>query len=265
MLLILAIPIVAGDVLPKSSAVSNNGVPFSTLIETVGIVREQTSRQHTITSTPNGTGGFLTAPGSSTSTSLYSSSTVSNGGYYNENKEQIFDPGSVGEETYNVNSRSLITYAAVPTIGSSLRTSESIQLLVSGTAREGNITFINPFLKELVDKYIGAFDSSYYAGSTIEHMTTGAVQRRAEIRAIGIANQTPAEIGYDISVRPDVSSGLMYADAHVTTEFGGSTIDGYENTTDARNAIDFQTESSVRGLIFKFDQFFSAKSGIDLR
>ncbi|MDR2855423.1 MAG: hypothetical protein LBV40_04635, partial [Methanomicrobiales archaeon] len=267
-LLILTIPMVAGDVLPKGN-IESNRVPISTSLEAVGIIREDTTRQHTITSSPQGGGGFLTGAlageGVSTSTSLYSASTVSNGGYYNEKKEQVFDAGGVGDDTYNIDSKSLFTYASDPVVGSSLRSSENIQLFVSGTARKLNSTFINPFIQNYVNQYAGAFDSSYYAGSTIERMTTGAVQRRAEVRNVGISNHTPAEIGYDISVRPDVSSGLMYADAVVSTEFGGSTIDGFNDTAISQKAIDFATASSVRGLIFKFDQFYNAKSAVDPR
>ena len=265
MFLSLMVPMVFGDVLPQSSAVPNNGVPGVTTVEAVGIVLEDTRRQHTITSMPQNSGGFLTSEGASTSTSMYAASTISNGGYYNENKQQVFDPGGVGKETYNIDSNSAITYASDPRIGSSLRTTENIQLLVTGTAREINATFINPFAAELVNKYVGAFDSSYYAGSTVSQMTTGAVQRRAEVRGIGIANQTPAEIGYDISVRPDVSSGLMYADASVSSEFGVSTIDGFDDTSTPQNVVDMHTSASVSGLIFRFDQFYNAKSGIDIK
>jgi hypothetical protein len=265
MFLSLMVPMISGDVLPQSSAVPNNGVPGATTVEVVGIVVEDTRRQHTITSMPQNSGGFLTSQGASTSTSTYSGSTVSNGGYYNENKQQTFDPGNVGKETYNIDSDSAITYASDPSAGSSLRTTENIQLLVTGTARKVDSTFINPFAKELLNKYVGAFDSSYYAGSTVSQMTTGAVQRRAEVRAIGISNQTPAEIGYDISVRPDISSGLMYADATVSSEFGASTIDGLDDTANPQNVVDMQTSTSVSGLIFKFDQFYNAKSGIDLK
>jgi len=266
MSLSLMVPMASGDVLPQSSAVPNNRVPSVTTVEVVGVILEDTRRQHTITSGPQNSGGFLTGgEGASTSTSIYSASTISNGGYYNENKQQLFDPGGVGKETYNIDSNSAITYASDPSVGSSLRTTENIQLLVTGTAREVNATFINPFVTELMSKYVGAFDSSYYAGSTISQMTTGAVQRRAEVRAIGIANQTPAELGYDISVRPDVSSGLMYADASVSSAFGASTIDGLGNTGIPQNVVDMQTSASVSGLIFKFDQFYNAKSGIDVK
>lgn len=265
MFLSLMAPMVFGDVLPQSSAVPNNRVPSVTTVEVVGIILEDTRRQHTITSMPQNSGGFLTSEGASTSTNIYSAATISNGGYYNENKQQLFDAGGVGKETYNIDSDSVVTYASDPRIGSSLRTTEHIQLLVTGTAREANVTFINPFVTELVNKYVGAFDSSYYAGSTVSHMTTGAVQRRAEVRAIGIANQTPAELGYDISVRPDVSSGLMYADASVSSEFGVSTIDGFDNTLIPQNVVDMHTSASVSGLIFKFDQFYNAKSGIDIK
>jgi hypothetical protein len=262
--LILVISLASADVLPKSSAVSNNQVPSTTTVEVVGIIMESTKRQHTITSMPSGGGGFLTSPGASTSSSTYSAETMSNGGYYNGNRDQVFDAGAVGKETFNIDSDSLVTYATDPSIGSSLLMNEEIQLFVSGTARELNITSVNPFVQQLAGKYVGAFDSSYHAGSSISQMTTGAVQRRAEVRGIGIANQTPAELGYDISVRPDVSSGLMYADAHVTSEFGVSIIDGLENTTIAQNVVDMETSSSVFGLIFKFDQFYNARSGIDL-
>lgn len=265
MLLIFAIPMVSGDVLPKAN-VESNRVPLSTSLEAVGIIREDTTRQHTITSIPPGGGGFLTTrPGVSTSTSLYSASTVSNGGYYNERKEQVFDAGTAGDDTYNVDSRSLLTYAFDPTIGSSLRTTENIQLFVAGTARELNSTFINPFIQDYVNKYVGAFESSYHAGSVIDRMTTGAVQRRAKVRSVGISNHTPAEIGYDISVHPDVSSGLMYADALVSSEFGVSTIDGLGDTSESQNVIDMETAASVRGIIFKFDQFYNAKSAVDPR
>jgi len=265
MLLILMIPMVSGDVLPKAN-VESNRVPISTSLEAVGIIREDTTRQHTITSIPQG-GGFLTNQGEgvSTSTSLYSASTVSNGGYYNEKKEQVFDAGAVGYDTYNVDSKSLFTYAFDPVVGSSLRSTEDIQLFVSGTARKLNSTFINPFIQNYANRYAGAFDSSYYAGSTVDRMTSGAVQRRALGRNVGLTNHTPAEIAYDFSVRPDVSSGLMYADAVVSSQFGAATIDGYDNTPLSQNVIDFETASSVRGLIFKFDQFYSVKSAVDPR
>ena len=265
MLLILVMPMVSGDVLPKANA-QNNRVPISTSLEAVGIIREDTTRHHTLTSSPRGSGGFLTnQEGISTSTSLYSASTVSNGGYYNEQKEQVFDSGAVGDDTYNIDSRSLFTYAFDPVIGSSLRSTENVQLFVSGTARQLNSTFINPFIQNYINEYAGAFDSSYHAGSSVDRMTTGAVQRRALARSVGLTNHTPAEIAYDFSVRPDVSSGLMYADAVVSSEFGVSTIDGYNNTAISQNVIDFETAASVRGLIFKFDQFYSVKSAVDPR
>jgi hypothetical protein len=263
-LLILVIPLVSGDVLPKPN-VENNRVPLSSSLEVVGIIREDTTRQHTITSIPQGGGGFLTRPGVSTSTSLYSGSTVSNGGYYNERKEQVFDAGAAGDDTYNVDSRSLFTYAFDPTVGSSLRSTENIQLFVAGTARELTSTFINPFIQDYVNKYVGAFESSYHAGSVVDRMKTGAVQRRAKLSSIGISNHTPAEIVYDISVRPDSSSGLMYADALVSSEFGVSTIDGLEDTLESQKVIDMETSASVRGIIFKFDQFYNAKSAVDPR
>jgi hypothetical protein len=57
----------------------------------------------------------------------------------------------------------------------------------------------------------------------------------------------------------------MYADAVVSSEFGVATIDGLGDTLESQNAIDFETGASVRGLIFKFDQFYNAKSAVDPR
>ena len=226
MFLALMVPMVYGDVLPKSSAVPNNQVPGVTTVEVVGIVLEETKRHQTTTSSTSGDGFLTGGLGSSTSTDQYASSTISNGGYYNENKQQVFDAGGVGKGTFNIDSDWVVTYAADPTIGSSLQTTETIRLLVSGTAALDGKKFMNPFIETFANRYIG-FDSSYHAGSAISRMTTGAVQRRAEVRSIGNANQIPAELGYDLSVRPDSSSGLMYADGSVSSQFGGTVIDGY--------------------------------------
>jgi len=261
----LMVPIVYGDVLPQSSAVSNNRVPSVTSIEVVGMVLEETKRQHTMNMVQGGDGFLTGGQGFSTSMTIYSGSTVSTGGYYSENKQQVFDAGGTGGETYNIESGSVVTYASDPRIGSSLRSTENIQLFVAGTPRElntTNSTFINPFIESLVSKYVGAFDSNYYAGSTISNMKTGAVQRRAEVRSVGSTNETPAALGYIFSVHPDVSSGLMYADAHVSSQFGGNTIDGLNNTPIAQSTVSMHTSASVAGLIFKFDQFYNAKSGV---
>ncbi len=246
------------DRLPNASGVSNFQQPISSNLQIVGMMDSKTKVQMD-TYNYNRSAGFL-APGESYSSVMYSKNMKTNGGYLSEAKRQLFDEGSQ-VRGYNVDTQGVTTYASDSATGSKLTTDEKLDMSVSGNWSRYNTTFRNVLVQNILDGYLGGFNSDYSAASQVD-LTTGQLATNAKARSVGKDVSVPAAIAYDLNIHPDSSTGLPFAEGSASTVFSVDNEEGYNTTNNLSSTKSMSDETSVNGLIFTFGKAFDASSGI---
>lgn len=263
-LVIMGNPMVA-DRLPNSSGTNNFNLPTIQHLQIVGMMDEQTSMEMYNQDFPNETtDGFLTSGrGAVLSDLVYKTSTMTNGGYLNQAKDQTYDEGSQTKGTHNVDSEIVSTYASDPAKGSKMIASEQLTLSTSGNYTLLNESIHNVLVASIADRYLGGFNSNYAAGSDVS-LTTGQLATIAKGRSVGHDDTVPASVEYTLGIHPDTSTGLPYAEGTASTKFSASNEEGYENTTTIASTKTASDSTTVDGMIFHFGKDYEAKSGVEI-
>jgi hypothetical protein len=187
---------------------------------------------------------------------------MTNGGYLSEAKHQKFDEGGQGSGTYNIDSKTVTTYASDSSIKSQLSNKEKLSMTTSGNWSETDKTIHNVLVGSIIDEYIGGFNSNYEAGSDVK-LSSGQLATIAKARSVGKDTTVPAAVSYPLGIHPDSSTGMPYAEGSASTRFVLTNEEGYSNTTNFSSTNQLVDETSVDGLIFHFGKAFEASSGVE--
>ena len=272
------------DILPETPYTPSQPMPSHSNIEVIGTIIEKTERDVSSTNRFFNGGGFLTEGEIDTHWN-YKQETISNGGYLSQSKVQTFNDGNVNKRGYNVDTATVQTYAS-DGAGSTLRSSESLSLEVSGNFSSAVDIVASPLINEIMGDYFPAFTSSYGASSDLYGVTTMASTTRGSIRGAATnSSDAPAELNYDVIVQPDASTGLGYAEAGISVDTAASWLEGpaaigdndpdtyYDpahsdwNTNywdDEARTTTYREATNAAGKVFSFSKSYSVKSGIDI-
>lgn len=260
-LVIFTVSLASADRLPNASRTNNFQVPSTTNLQLVGMMDSQTQVQIN-TANFNQSQGFLFS-GAAASDLLYKNDMMTNGGYLALAKDQTFDEGSQNKGGYNVDSAIVATYATNPNAGSKMSTAESLTLTTTGNWTLMNESIHNPLVADIMNRYIGGFNSNYQAGSDVT-LSTGQLATIAQARSVGYDDTVPAAVRYTLGIHPDMSTGLPYAEGSASTNFVVTNEEGYANTTNLSSEKTFSDSTRVSGQIFNFGKAFEATSGVEV-
>ena len=264
-LLVSAVSVGTADRLPNASKTNNFQVPSTSNLQLIGMMDSSTDVAiYTAQFSNNSTSdGFLTGVGAKVSNLVYHNGMMTNGGYLSQAKDQTFDEGSQTKGSNNIDSAIVSTYATDPDKGSTMSTSEKLTLTTSGNYSPMNQSIHNVLVANILDRYIGGFNSYYESGSDVS-LTTGQLATIAQGRSVGNDDTVPAGMRYTLGIHPDSSTGLPYAEGRAATNFVVTNEEGYENTTNLSSTKTFSDSTSVDGQIFHFGKDFVAKSGVEI-
>ncbi|NLV28184.1 MAG: hypothetical protein GXY48_13660 [Methanomicrobiales archaeon] len=255
------VSISSADRLPNGSNTTNRQIPSETYLEVIGQMSSHQVYQLDTYSNGSHEGGFLDE-GETFSSVIYKNDMRTNGGYLAQSKGLKIDEGPQQKGGFNVDSKIVSTYLTDPEIGSKMTSSDSLEMFNSGNYTRSSLVVRNPVVADIIDDYIGGFNS-YYKGASAVEMTTGQVATMARARSVGYDDAVPAELRYLIGIHPDMSSGIPYAAGTASTQFAMTNEEGAGNTTEMSSTKAMSDASTVDGQIFTFSKSFVVTSGIE--
>lgn len=224
---------------------------------TTGSLSDSNSLVWTISS--NGIDGVL-VPGERQSTTTYSDNTQAYGGtsYYTRSLE--FDTKNKYQGQYNVESTKMFTFDGTGQGGMSGIASADEQVGIDTMGmpvRTADIT-PDPFAAA-ESEFIPAFHNTVNAGSSFD-LAQGTVLTRAQARTVTPSAGVPVALNYGISVHglgsnPAIGSAGAFMDGHLEQ--------GRGNSTAKSSDLAFSQQTSVQGLIYRFDKTVTYESGIN--
>lgn len=258
---LILIPVSLADRLPNGTNTTNRQLPSESYIEVVGQMSSHQVYQLDTYGNGSEEEGFLGA-GDTFSSVVYKNDMRTNGGYLSQSKGLKIDEGPQQKAGFNVDSKIVSTYLTDPERGSKMTSSDSLELYTSGNWSSSNLTVRNPVVADIIDEYIGGFNS-YYKGASAVDMTSGQIATMARARSVGTDDSVPAELRYLIGIHPDMSSGIPYASGSASTEFAMTNEEGASNTTNMSTTKSMSDSTTVDGQIFTFSKSFVVTSGLE--
>lgn len=259
--ILMLITIAAADRLPNGTNTTNRQMPSESYLEVIGQMSSHQVYQLDTYSNGSHDEGFLDQ-GETFSSVIYKNDMRTNGGYLSQSKGLKIDEGPQQKGGFNVDSKIVSTYLTDPELGSKMSSSDSLELYTSGNWSSSELVVRNPVVADIIDDYIGGFNS-YYKGASAVDMTSGQIATMARTRSVGADDAVPAELRYLIGIHPDLSSGMPYAAGTASTEFAMTNEEGAGKTTEFDSTKSMGDSTTVDGQIFRFSKSFVVTSGIE--
>lgn len=237
-----------------------SGIGFAsaaTTTITTGSLSDSNSLVWTISS--DGIDSVL-VPGERQSTTTYSDDTQAYSGTSRYTKSFEIDTKAMHQGQYNVESTKMFTFDGLSNCGVNgmARSDEQIGIDTMGMpVRTADVT-PDPFAAA-ESEFIPAFHNNVNAGSSFD-LAQGTVLTQAQARTVTPYAGVPVALNYGIRVHglgtnPAIGSAGAFMDGHLEQ--------GRGNSTAKSSDLAFSQETSVQGLIYRFDKTMTYESGIN--
>jgi hypothetical protein len=251
------------DRLPNQTP-ENQVFSVTSVVEAIGSYNGAQSMQWTING-PMYAGlhtGILSA-NEVRSTTAYSESTQTNGGYSSETKSFAFDSRDKALDLFNLEATKTFTYATDANTGSVAQTAESITIDNMANYTTTADVIACPFGPS-TSLWFPAFCNVVYAKSMSAGVTSAAMSSSAQTRTVAMTADVPTALNYNFDVKPDASSDIGYAMGTFGTEFGVSIKEARGDSMTPSVLNVYTDKATVAGMVAKFTKQYAYKSGFKL-
>ncbi len=263
MILCFGVTIVTADRLP-AEVKENQEFTIETTLDVIGIIDEETSLSHIISSKNSIPEGSLSSK-QIVAVSEYHDTLTTDGGTLSESKSFSFDSGNQKSSGYNTQNEKVLTYSGIN--GSHLVGEETMLLDIAGTSTSNSSTTIRCIFSETEKTALPAFCDIVKTTSKFVNVNSGQISSDAGLRSVASSKSTSAGVSYKIAVSPDTQSGIS-ANGSVLTEFVGHILEGRDNEKKTSKLIaadnSWKDETAVSGEIASLQKVFSYESGMKL-